>query len=74
MKRVEPAGIIHLHDLPLPAGQMVEVILLPVDDSMTDLAEASESALGFWNNDIDDRVWNDALSSTDHQNGDAASL
>ncbi len=64
MQRVEEAGMLHLHDLPLPAGQMVEVILLPIDDDMTDLTQASESALDFWNNDIDDRVWNDALSST----------
>lgn len=64
MKRVEQAGMIHLQDLPLPAGQMVEVILLPIEDDMTDLTQASESALDFWNNDIDDRVWNDALSST----------
>ncbi len=56
--------MIQLQDLPLPAGQMVEVILLPIDDDMTDLAQASESALEFWNNEIDDRVWNDALSST----------
>lgn len=64
MKRVDQAGMIQLQDLPLPAGQMVEVILLPIDDDMTDLAQASESALEFWNNEIDDRVWNDALSST----------
>jgi len=24
-----------------------------------DLAKASESSLGFWDNDIDDEVWND---------------
>lgn len=24
-----------------------------------DLTKASESSLGFWNNDIDDEVWND---------------
>ena len=29
-------------------------------DEFGDLAEASSSGLDFWNNDIDDKVWNNA--------------
>ena len=64
MKKVEPAGTIRLDELPLPEGQVVEVIVLPIEDSMDDLTHASESGLGFWGNDVDDQVWNNALPST----------
>jgi hypothetical protein len=63
IKRVEPAGTIHLDALPLREGETVEVIVLPLEDNMEDLARASESGLDFWQNDIDDQVWNDALPS-----------
>ncbi len=61
IKRVEQAGDIHLRSLPLPEGQEVEVIVRPIVDDMSDLAQASESGLAFWENEIDDQVWNDAL-------------
>jgi hypothetical protein len=61
---VHPAGTLVLNELPLPDGQVVEVIVLPVQDDMEDLARASESGLDFWGNDIDDQVWNNAISST----------
>ena len=35
-----------------------------VDDNMKDLARLSESGMDFWQNDIDDQVWNDAVQST----------
>jgi len=50
--------------LPYSEGQTVEVIVRPIEDDMSDLAPASESALSFWDNEIDDRVWNDAVSTT----------
>ncbi len=61
-KQVQSAGTIHLEHLPLNEGQWVEVILLPVEDRMDDLSDASASALGFWDNEIDDRVWSRAIS------------
>ncbi|MEK6677194.1 MAG: hypothetical protein AABZ47_16270 [Planctomycetota bacterium] len=60
IKKIEPDGTVRLEALPFQEGQMVEVIVLPVEDSMDDLMKASESGLGFWDNDIDDQVWNDA--------------
>ena len=62
-KRVQSGGTILLESLPLREGETVEIILLPADDNMEDLARLSESSLSFWDNDIDDQVWNDALSS-----------
>ena len=64
IRQVEPAGNIHLDCLPFDEGQTVEIILLPVEDNMDDLTRLSESSLGFWQNEIDDEVWNDALPST----------
>jgi len=61
IKTVEPDGMIRLQALPFRHGQTVEIIVLPAGDEMADLALASESSLGFWENDTDDRVWNDAV-------------
>jgi hypothetical protein len=63
IRRVQPAGTIHLDALPLREGETVEVIVLPLGDHMADLTRASESALDFWQTEIDDQVWNDALPS-----------
>jgi hypothetical protein len=63
VQRVQAAGTIHLEALPLEEGQTVEIIVLPLDDSLSDLSRASESALDFWQNDIDDQVWNNVLPS-----------
>jgi hypothetical protein len=63
-KQVQPAGTIHLDQLPLDEGQLVEVLLLPLDDDMDDLGRASETGLAFWDNEIDDQVWNEAVSPT----------
>jgi predicted DNA-binding antitoxin AbrB/MazE fold protein len=64
IKQVEPAGTIRLENLPLREGETVEIIVLPINGEMNDLLKLSESSLGFWDNEIDDRVWNDALRPT----------
>ncbi len=41
----------------------VEVIVLPLEKLDTaDLLSAAESSLGFWDNEIDDRVWNNVVA------------
>lgn len=61
IQRVINEGSLRLDDLPLRKGQTVEIIVLPVEDDMADLARLSECGLAFWDNDIDDEVWNDAV-------------
>ena len=61
IKRVEESGSLRLDDLPLTPGQTVEVIVLPIDDDTSDLLRLSESGLSFWDNAVDDEVWNDAV-------------
>lgn len=62
IKQIDADGTVRLNGLPMRPGETVEIIVLPVDDRMGDVAGLSESALEFWDNDIDDQVWNDALS------------
>ena len=50
---------------PLSLHEKAELIKMVVDmisqsDDFLDLVKASESSLEFWNNPIDDKVWNDA--------------
>ncbi len=47
-------------DIPIPEGTPVEAIILPYKkrDDVLDMLKASESSLDFWNNSIDDKVWN----------------
>ena len=50
-------------DLPVPVapGTSVDVVvLLPEEDETGYLTEAASSALGFWDNPIDDEEWNNA--------------
>ena len=49
-----------ISDVPMPKGTSVEVIILPYKkrDDILDLLKASESSLDFWDNSIDDKVWN----------------
>lgn len=63
IKKVEASGEVRIDALPFPKGQEVEIIVLPIEDDLRDLTAAAESGLGFWDNDIDDEVWNDALPS-----------
>ena len=55
-------GTLRLPRIPLARGTRVEVIVLaPEDDQASaDLVRASETSLGFWDNPVDDEVWNDA--------------
>ncbi len=53
---VKENGAVEIPRLPLKKGQKIEVIILPEDE--VDLIEASESSLKFWDNPIDDEIWN----------------
>ena len=53
---VQAQGHIELQ-VPFAAGQKIVVLVLPDD---RDLMSASTSSFGFWDNAIDDEVWNDA--------------
>jgi hypothetical protein len=47
--------------VPFAAGQKIVVLVLPDDrDDFRDLMSASMSSFAFWDNAIDDEVWNDA--------------
>ncbi len=56
---VKEDGTIELPRIPLPKGAKVEVIVLPEGESF-EMMQAAESSLEFWNNPVDDTVWNDA--------------
>jgi hypothetical protein len=54
-------GKIELDDIDMPEGTPVEVIVLAhgAPEQLSDpLAAASESSMAFWDNPIDDEVWN----------------
>ena len=52
-------GAIVLPRLHIARGTTVEVIvLLPDGAASDDLVNASESSLAFWDNEVDDTVWN----------------
>lgn len=55
-------GRVRLPQLGLKSGTPVEVILLVGDsqEEAGDLLAASQSSLAFWDNPIDDQIWNDA--------------
>ena len=55
---VKENGIIDLPQIPLPKGVRVEVIILPEEESM-EMLHAAESSITFWDNSIDDAIWND---------------
>jgi len=59
---VTPRGTLRLPRLPLKKGTLVEVIVLAPEErgAFGGLLKASESSLDFWNNPIDDEIWNDA--------------
>jgi hypothetical protein len=47
--------------VPLPDGVRVEVLVIaPQSESCSDLVEAANSSIGFWDNPIDDAEWNNA--------------
>jgi predicted DNA-binding antitoxin AbrB/MazE fold protein len=55
-------GVIKLPQLNLTKGTKVEVIIIvPTEhktEDFSDLLHAAESSMDFWDNDIDDEVWN----------------
>jgi len=55
---VDNRGQIKIPYIPQIKSSKVEVIILPFKfDDYSDLADASESSLDFWNNEADE-VWN----------------
>jgi len=47
--------------VPLPKGTRVAVFVMEEsEDDFSDLVLAAQSSLNFWNNPIDDEVWNNA--------------
>ncbi|HEU0292382.1 MAG TPA: hypothetical protein VFR47_06580 [Anaerolineales bacterium] len=46
--------------VPFPAGARVIVFVVEAGDTFTDLVQASQSSLAFWDNPLDDEDWNDA--------------
>lgn len=61
LTKVDPKGRIILHKVPFKKGAPVEVIVLPREvGTPDDLLLAAQSSLSFWDNPIDDEVWNDA--------------
>ena len=56
---VKEDGTIELPAVPLPQGLRVEVIILPEEESF-EMMQAAESSLKFWDNPIDDAIWNNA--------------
>ena len=55
-------GVIKLPRLHLAKGTKVEVIIIvPTEhetEDFSDLLHAAESSMDFWDNEIDDEVWN----------------
>lgn len=56
---IKEDGTIELPKIPLPEGVKVEVIILPEGEAF-EMMQASESSIKFWNNPIDDTIWNNA--------------
>lgn len=57
---VDSKGRIKLPRLQLIPGAKVEVIILETEENIVDLLKAAEATLGFWENPIDDEIWNAA--------------
>jgi bifunctional DNA-binding transcriptional regulator/antitoxin component of YhaV-PrlF toxin-antitoxin module len=61
LSEVDRKGRIVLPKVPLKRGTKVEVIVLQTEEAAeSDLLRAAETTLKFWDNPIDDEVWNDA--------------
>ena len=58
--KIREGGRIELPELGRLKGRRAEIIIVPLDEEENgDLLTASESSLDFWDNPIDDGVWND---------------
>jgi hypothetical protein len=60
--RVTHRGTVRLPRLRYKKGTPVEIIVLvrEAEDEFAELIRAAETSLEFWDNPIDDEVWNDA--------------
>jgi len=56
--KIDEDGKIELPKLDKLKGKKAEIIILPLEDIFDDLLMASETSLDFWDNPIDDEVWN----------------
>lgn len=57
---VQQDGQLELY-VPLPVGAKVVVFVLEEElEEFTDLTDAAQSSLDFWDNPLDDEDWNDA--------------
>jgi hypothetical protein len=56
---VKENGIVDLPRIPLPQGSKVKIIIFPEEESF-EMMQAAESSLKFWDNSIDDAIWNNA--------------
>jgi hypothetical protein len=58
--KIGDEGRIELPELGKLKGRRAEIIILPLEEEdVGDLLMASESSLDFWDNPIDDEVWNE---------------
>lgn len=58
--KVKRGGRVDIPKVPLKPGTMLEVILLETNGEIQDLTIASETSTDFWNNSIDEEIWNQA--------------
>jgi hypothetical protein len=60
--KISEEGRIELPELWKLKGRRAEIIILPLveEEEFEDLLMASERGLDFWDNSIDDEIWNDA--------------
>ncbi len=57
---VSEDGRIELPELEKLKGRRAEIIILPLEEEeLEDLLRASESSLDFWDNPVDDEIWNE---------------
>lgn len=56
--RVDEEGRVELPLLKNFRGKNVNIIIM--EEEFSDLVEASETSLGFWDNEVDDEIWNEA--------------
>ena len=58
--KIGEGGKIELPELMEFRGRRAEIVILPPkEEDIEDLLMASESSLDFWDNPIDDEVWNE---------------
>ncbi len=60
MTEADPKGRLKLPRLRFKQGAKLEVIILEHDEEDSALLHATESSLAFWDNPIDDEIWDAA--------------